>query len=84
MGIGDRSFGIVSPESRSSRPLANPGEWASLLKGGLAEAEADAIRRCERTGRPLGSERFIERLEGRLGRALKPGKPGRKKKEEEK
>jgi putative transposase len=50
----------------------------------MAEAEADAFRRCERTGRPLGSERFIERLVGRLGRALKPGKPGRKKKEEEK
>ncbi len=68
---------------RSPKPLGSPQEWASLLKGGLAEAEAEAIRRCERTGRPLGSDRFIERLEGRLGRTLKPQKPGRKKKGEE-
>lgn len=75
--------GEVGPIIRSSKPLGNPMEWASLLKGGLAEAEADSIRRCERTGRPLGSEGFIERLEGRLGRTLKPQKPGRKRKTEE-
>ena len=74
--------GEIGPIIRSPKPLGNPAEWASLLNGGLAEAEAEAIRRAERTGRPLGSERFIERLEGRLGRALKPQKPGRKKKEE--
>jgi putative transposase len=49
----------------------------------MAEADAAAIRRCERTGRPLGSAGFIERLEVELGRALKPQKPGRKKREEE-
>ena len=69
---------------RSAKPLRDRGEWASLLKGGMAEAEAEAIRRCERTGRPLGSTGFIERLEGSLGRALKPRKPGRKKSTEEK
>ncbi|MEW6758568.1 MAG: transposase, partial [Acidobacteriota bacterium] len=76
--------GATGPLIRSSRPLRNAGEWASLLKGGLGEAEAEAevIRRRERTGRPLGSEGFLQRLETRLGRALKPRKPGRKKREE--
>jgi putative transposase len=68
---------------KSPKPLRDCSEWASLLKGGMAEADAAAIRRGERTGRPLGSAGFIERLEGELGRALKPQKPGRKKREEE-
>ena len=72
--------GETGPLIRSSRPLRNPQEWALLLKGGLAEVEAAAIRRRERTGRPLGTDRFVERLEARLGRTLKPQKPGRKKK----
>ena len=54
------------------------GDWRAFLRGGLEEAELDAIRRCERTGRPLGSEAFVEGLEARLGRPLKKGKPGRK------
>jgi hypothetical protein len=41
------------------------------------------MRRGARIERPLGSAGFIERLEGELGRALKPQKPVRKKREEE-
>lgn len=42
------------------------------------DAEADnAIRRATRTGRPFGSESFIDMLELRLNQALKPRKPGR-------
>lgn len=37
-----------------------------------------ALRRHERTGRPLGAVAFIEGLENRLGRALKKRKPGPK------
>ncbi len=69
---------------KSPKPLRDRREWASLLKGGMAEADAAAIRRGERTGRPLGSAEFIERLERTLGRPLKPQKPGRKKGQEEK
>ena len=39
---------------------------------------ADALHRHARTGRPLGSESFIGRLERRLGRTLRPQKPGPK------
>lgn len=36
------------------------------------------IRKHERTGRPLGTEGFVNKLELELGRTLKPNKPGPK------
>ena len=53
-------------------------DWSGFLRAGLADEEAEAIRRSERTGRPLGDARFIKRLERKLGRVLKPQKPGPK------
>ena len=53
-------------------------DWREFLIGGLADNMADSIRKHERTGRPLGDERFLEQLEGLLKRRLKPKKPGRK------
>jgi hypothetical protein len=46
--------------------------------------DEDTLRLHERTGTPLGSASFIERLEGNLGRTLTSQKLGRKKKPEEK
>ncbi len=48
------------------------------LRAGLGEAALAAVRAHERTGRPLGSEAFLEGLETRLGRPLKKQKAGRK------
>lgn len=42
------------------------------------EVQMNEIRMHERTGRPLGSEGFVERLGSMLGRELKKGKPGPK------
>jgi putative transposase len=56
-------------------------DWRSLLQSGLTEHEAVLIRRHERTGRPLGEEGFVSRLESMLGRVFHPLKPGRKRKE---
>jgi len=39
------------------------------------------LRRHSRTGRPLGNETFLERLETMAGRILKPQKRGPKPKE---
>jgi putative transposase len=36
------------------------------------------FRKHERTGRPIGDDAFIERLERLLDRELKPKKPGPK------
>jgi len=54
------------------------GDWAEFLSEGLSPEQAELIRRHERTGRPLGSEGFVARLEGLLGRLLHPQKRGPK------
>jgi len=54
------------------------GDWQKFLAGALLSEEMEDIRKHARTGRPLGSPPFVERLEGMLGRKLKPQKPGRK------
>jgi putative transposase len=51
-------------------------DWRSLLQSGMTEQEAVLIRRHERTGRLLGEEGFVSRLESMLGRVLHPLKPG--------
>jgi putative transposase len=51
-------------------------DWASFLDGGLTGDDRNAIRQHERTGRPLGGEGFVGRLEGLLDRTLKKKKPG--------
>jgi putative transposase len=58
--------------------LEEVGDWRAFLDGGLADKAADAIRRHERTGRPLGADRFVEELEQALGLILKIRRPGRK------
>jgi putative transposase len=61
------------------RPLLERApDWRELLASALPQADYEAIRRGERTGRPLGTAAFVERLEGQLGRTLAPQKRGRK------
>jgi putative transposase len=57
--------------------------WRAMLRHGLeagdmSEEEAAAIEAHIRTGRPRGSEAFVDALEARTGRALKRRKPGPK------
>jgi putative transposase len=54
------------------------GDWRLFLAGSGSEAQMDEIRKHERTGRPLGSEGFVEKLESALERTLKRAKPGPK------
>jgi putative transposase len=56
------------------------GNWSDFLRLS-SEEELNMIQRHERTGRPLGSEAFIDELEEKLERALRPQKPGPKKKD---
>lgn len=57
--------------------LGRVGDWRGFLAGGLREDERDAIRSRERTGHPLGDDRFFARLGARLGRDVKPRQRGR-------
>ena len=50
----------------------------------LSDEEYEAIRKHENTGRLLGSETFITKLEKQLGRILHPKKGGRPRKAEKK
>ncbi len=56
------------------------GDWRLFLSGSVADEQINEIRKHERTGRPLGSEGFVDRLETSLDRPLKRGKPGPKEK----
>jgi len=56
--------------------LSIVGDWGAYLSQPTDAGQVDAIRRHERTGRPLGSDAFIENLENLTGRQLKKQKPG--------
>ena len=61
--------------------LSMIGDWSALLNSAMREEDLSDIRHHTRTGRPLGDETFLARLEGMVGRALKPQKRGPKPKE---
>ena len=77
----------VSGESDGLTDLSGLAElhrnWRAMLRHGLeagdlsADAEA-AIEAHQRSGRPLGGEAFLDRLEDATGRKLKLQKRGRK------
>lgn len=60
--------------------LAMVADWNAFLQSAVPEEELTQIRRHGRTGRPLGDETFVGRLEGLVGRVLKPQKRGPKRK----
>lgn len=51
-------------------------DWRAFLRDGIDELEARELEKRLSTGRPWGSEGFVEDLEMRLGRTLRKGKPG--------
>jgi putative transposase len=55
-------------------------EWRKELAEGLTEAEVARIRLRTHTGRPLGSDSFVSKLESLLGRRVRPLPVGRPKK----
>ena len=63
------------------RPLIErtAGRFADLLDAGPTPQELAALRAAETIGRPLGAPAFLDRLEARLGRAVRPAKRGRPK-----
>ena len=53
-------------------------DWNGFLKDEVQEAECQEIRQHERTGRPLGSDLLIDKLEALLGKQLRKKKTGPK------
>ncbi|MCP4184660.1 MAG: hypothetical protein GY761_15300 [Hyphomicrobiales bacterium] len=54
------------------------GDFAKYLNSSFDEEDFGALRASEQTGRPVGSVGFIEDLETRYDRVLKPQKRGPK------
>ncbi len=64
--------------TRAAPLLALAPDWSAHLAEGGDEPTREALRRHERTGRPLGSEEFVVELEERLDRRLRPRRRGPK------
>ncbi len=61
------------------RPLLDiVADWQEFLAEPMDKGTVDRIRDCERTGRPLGADEFVTRLEAQLGRRLRRQRPGPK------
>jgi hypothetical protein len=50
----------------------------------VAVEEVESLRVHAQTGRPLGESAFLDRIERTLHRIVRPAKPGRKAKRQEK
>jgi putative transposase len=55
-------------------------DWKNILKEKVNRSELNTLRVYCRTGRPLGTDRFVSKLEVKLGRRLRPLPVGRPKK----
>jgi len=61
------------------RSRFDPDTWKAFLEQGVhSHDEVHQLRHATRTGRPLGSDEFIGKLEVLTGRRLRPGKRGPK------
>jgi putative transposase len=60
-------------------PLLNlVGNWKEFLAQEVPASEMEAVRYHELTGRLLGGEKFVAKIEKALGRTLHRQKPGPK------
>lgn len=64
--------------------LSQVASWADFLKKGVEDMDARKMRLHSNTGRPLGGEAWIGRLEKKTNRRLKPARAGRPRKNAEK
>jgi hypothetical protein len=57
--------------------LAMIADWRGFWNSAIREEELQDLREHGRTGGPLESSTFVERLEQIIGLVLRPKKPGR-------
>lgn len=72
--IGASSDSLVA----ASPMLEEIRDWRSFLEGDNSAFVTDAIREHTRTGRPLGTSRFVDELEAVTGKRLHRQRPGPK------
>jgi len=72
---GRDEWGVL--DRKDWRRISTRGDWQDALREGRMEAgEMTRLQRATQTGRPLGSDRFVEELEAKLQRPLKRRKTG--------
>jgi putative transposase len=63
------------------KPLSDIiGNWENFINDPITNRDLNIIRRHEKNGRPLGEANFIEDLEKKLGKIIRPRKRGPRKK----
>jgi REP-associated tyrosine transposase len=62
-----------------SPALERVGNWRKFLDGGVKDVELKRLHMHTKTGRPLGAEAWIKKLEAETGRPLRAKAPGRPK-----
>jgi putative transposase len=86
-GVSSRDFRWSSAPAHCTGepdPLLDPSEprpvegWHEWLSGETDPCIADLIRKCALTGHPCGDEGFVDDLEKKTGRKLRPKKRGPK------
>ena len=68
---------IGEAHRRHTRRINFRDKWRGLLSSAIPDERLCDLREHGRTGYPLGSATFVERLERTVGRRLRPGTPGR-------
>lgn len=73
--IKDREDKLLSPD----KPLLHfVSDWSDFLQEWPKEADTDLIERHLQTGRPRGSDYFLDSVESMIGRTVRPQRPGRR------
>lgn len=72
--VSEKSDSLLSDRWPSGQQLM---QWRDLLSEAGDDARLRGIRLHTRTGRPLGTEGFLDKVERMLGRTVRPGKGGR-------
>ena len=71
-------LGLPDRLAKPSPLLERVGDWAAFLGVRQADEVIEAVRKHQTTGRPLGSDAFLDLVERELRRVLRPQKPGRR------
>ena len=78
-GIGGFSEGARQAGAKISLAIDN---WEEFLSRPMNESEMNMIQLHLQTGRPRGSNIFLDTIERQIGRSVRPKKRGRKPKNE--
>jgi hypothetical protein len=57
--------------------MISAAQWRKQLAAGVSDSDLGRLRSSTHTGRPLGSDSFLSKLERLLGRRIRPMPVGR-------